>query len=235
MLWSKCRVKDIKQQLAKFIDSVVFFLMKKDENSSIKYKNLVIAISVVAAIFIAAIISFANCSSKHMVKHPADNNAEEVSFEDNNAIAVDPTDENDLLAQSKLLSQSNETVNSNELQPIILEDQSPQMNNDNHVTENQVEEQNAVEEDSQVVAKESFHKNSNAIFLYCNQYKTQKEASQVKASIAFSLGIMSSIVNKGEFYQLKLGPFDNRELALNIFEQLDKHELVEECTLERKE
>ncbi|MBQ2382158.1 MAG: hypothetical protein II291_06285 [Succinivibrio sp.] len=220
--------------MAKFIDSVVFFLMKKDENSSIKYKNLVIAISVVVAILIAVIISFASCSSKTMIKHPADVNSEEVSFEDNNAIAVDPTDENELAAQSKLLNQNKENINSNELQPIVVDDQS-QTNEGNHSNVNQTEQQVVEEKDIQVPNEVSSHEESNVVFLYCNKYKTPKEASQTKASIAFSLGMMSSIVNKGEYYQLKLGPFRNREEALNIFGQLDKQELVDECTLERKE
>lgn len=227
-------MKDIKQQLAKFIDSVVFFLMKKDENSSIKYKNLAIAISIVVAVLIAVIILFASCSSKTMIKHPADVNSEEVSFEDNNAIAVDPTDENDLVAQSQLLSQNRENINSNELQPIVIEEQS-QTNESNNSAASKAEQQIVKEDNIQLPSEVSSHEETNTVFLYCNQYKTQKEASQTKASIAFSLGLMSSIVNKGGYYQLKLGPFGNREEALNIFEQLDNQELVDECTLERKE
>lgn len=82
-------MNNLKLVFTNFLTQAFAWLKKRDDNSKLKYKNLVIAVLVLLALIIA--ISFTSCSNKeHLKTHPSDVDNTEVSFEDNHAEALDP-------------------------------------------------------------------------------------------------------------------------------------------------
>lgn len=68
-------------------------------------------------------------------------------------------------------------------------------------------------------------------YLYCGSFSTEPQAQEQKALVAFQ-GQSSQVVRSPEgHFQLKIGPFDNREQARAKFNELGTHGLVERCAL----
>ncbi len=68
-------------------------------------------------------------------------------------------------------------------------------------------------------------------YLYCGSYGTEPLAQEQKALLAFQ-GLGSQVVRSPEGnFQLKIGPFDNREQARAKFNELGTQGLVERCAL----
>lgn len=213
-----------KQALLDYYNKARDFLLKKNENSKIKYKNLTVcSIGLLVFILICLMLVPSKQNNNTMMLHPEDNSStnEEVSFADNNAVAVTPTadDETSLQLQNKPQAEASIPTES---QPVPDKSQDIQENEaaDNELSETEV--------NSEITQNQSNH----GTFLYCGKYTSTKEASEHKANLAFSAGMISSVVEKSGTYTLKLGPFNSRDEAVKAFEKMDKLSLVDECQLE---
>lgn len=68
-------------------------------------------------------------------------------------------------------------------------------------------------------------------WLYCDSFDSENQAQEHKALIAFQ-GASSTVVQNSEGkYQLKIGPFANREIGRSEFNKLGEAGLVERCAL----
>jgi cell division protein FtsN len=217
-------VDNFKQALLAYYNKAKDFLLQKDENSKIKYKNLTVcSIGLLVFILICLMLVPSKQNNNTMMLHPDDVSSanEEVSFADNNAVAVTPTadDETSLQIQNK---PQTEASNPTESQKVT--DNTPDLQED-EPTENELSN---TEENNEINQSQDNH----GTFLYCGKYTSTKEASEHKANLAFSAGLISSVVEKSGTYTLKLGPFNSRDNAVKAFEKMDKLSLVDECQLE---
>lgn len=96
---------NLKQALLAYYNKALAFLLKRNENSKIKYKNLTVCgIGLLVFILICLMLVPSKQNNNTMMLHPDDVSSanEEVSFEDNNAVAVSPTiDETSLQIHDK--------------------------------------------------------------------------------------------------------------------------------------
>lgn len=214
---------NFKQALLAYYNKALDFLLKKNENSKIKYKNLTVcSIGLLVFILICLMLVPSKQNNNTMMLHPEDISSanEEVSFADNNAVAVSPTvDETSLQLQNK--QQTEATAPKEELQRTEPATDLPEY----EATDNELSK---TEENIEITKNQDIH----GTFLYCGKFSSQKEASEHKANLAFSAGMISSVVEKSGTYTLKLGPFDSRDNAVKAFEKMDKLSLVDECQLE---
>lgn len=213
-----------KQALLDYYNKARDFLLKKNENSKIKYKNLTVcSIGLLVFILICLMLVPSKQNNNTMMLHPEDNSStnEEVSFADNNAVAVTPTadDETSLQLQNKPQAEASIQTESHPV-PDKFQDIQENEAADNELSETEV--------NSEITQNQSNH----GTFLYCGKYASTKEASEHKANLAFSAGMISSVVEKSGTYTLKLGPFNSRDEAVKAFEKMDKLSLVDECQLE---
>lgn len=66
--------------------------------------------------------------------------------------------------------------------------------------------------------------------LYCDVYQTAQAAESQKAMLAFQ-GVSASVVQSGETYRLKIGPYPSNEAAKQAFNELGTKGLVKKCSL----
>lgn len=66
--------------------------------------------------------------------------------------------------------------------------------------------------------------------LYCDEYPTAQEAETQKAMVAFQ-GVGATVVQSGNGYRLKIGPYNSNEAAKQAFHDLGVKGLVKTCTL----
>ena len=214
---------NLKQALLAYYNKALAFLLKKNENSKIKYKNLTVCgIGLLVFILICLMLVPSKQNNNTMMLHPDDVSSanEEVSFEDNNAVAVSPTiDETSLQIHDKPQTEASVPENNQKLTEPEADIQ------EYEATENEISK---TEENNEVKKNQTNH----GTFLYCGKFSSQKEASEHKANLAFSAGLISSVVEKSGTYTLKLGPFDSRDNAVKTFEKMDQLSLVDECQLE---
>ncbi|SFS70634.1 hypothetical protein SAMN02910357_01415 [Succinivibrio dextrinosolvens] len=213
-----------KQALLDYYNKAKDFLLKKNENSKIKYKNLTVcSVGLLVFILICLMLVPSKQNNNTMMLHPNDNASanEEVSFADNNAVAVTPTadDETSLQIQNKPQAEDSIHTESQTVPDVNLAIQ------ENESADNELSE---TEVNSEITQNQSNH----GTFLFCGKYSSTKEASEHKANLAFSAGMISSVVEKSGTYTLKLGPFNSRDDAVKAFEKMDKLSLVDECQLE---
>ena len=213
-----------KQALLVYFNKTKEFLLKKNENSKIKYKNLTVCgIGLLVFILICLMLVPSKQNDNTMMLHPNDvsSSNEEVSFADNNAVAVTPSadEENSLQIQNKPQSEEMTEEYSTSDNPADEANNEEPSQNDNSAQANQ-------EENSEQTVQ------SKGTYLYCGKYDSQKEASEHKATLAFSAGLISSAVKKNGNFTLKIGPFKSRDEAISAFEKMDKLSLVDECQLE---
>ncbi len=230
----------IKQALLVYINQTKNFLLKKDENSKVKYKNLTVCL-VGLAVFLVICIMLV--PSKHnnntMMLHPDDMSSsnEEVSFDDNNAVAVSPTIDDSALQipnnpQQTDYTQKDELTDSSEYEENIPGeedlDNAAKVQPQDDITP--VQNLNNTKDES-VNTQSTINQNH---FLYCGKFSSKEKASEQKATLAFSAGFISSVEKKNGVFTLKLGPFENRDAAVKAFEKMDKLSLVDECQLEKE-
>ena len=213
-----------KQALLVYFNKTKEFLLKKNENSKIKYKNLTVCgIGLLFFILICLMLVPSKQNDNTMMLHPNDvsSSNEEVSFADNNAVAVTPSadEEKSLQIQNKPQSEEMTEEYSTSDNPADEANNEEPSQNDNSAQANQ-------EENSEQTVQ------SKGTYLYCGKYDSQKEASEHKATLAFSAGLISSAVKKNGSFTLKIGPFKSRDEAISAFEKMDKLSLVDECQLE---
>ena len=219
-----------KQALLVYFNKTKEFLLKKNENSKIKYKNLTVCgIGLLVFILICLMLVPSKQNNNTMMLHPNDvsSSNEEVSFADNNAVAVTPStdDETSLQIQNKT-----ESENKAQTEELTEEYSAP----DTQADEANIEEPTQNEDSAQANQAENSDQTvqSKGTYLYCGKYKSQKDASEHKATLAFSAGLISSAVEKNGNFTLKIGPFKSRDEAVSAFEKMDKLSLVDECQLE---
>lgn len=223
-----------KQALLVYYKKARDFLLKKSENSKIKYKNLTVcSIGLLIFILICLMLVPSRHDSNTMMLHPDDISSanEEVSFADNNAVAVTPSVDEETSLQIKKTPA-----------PVPYDSENSQERADNYSDEPSLNNEYAQSNPDEIYKETEQNKTAeNQIvtntneesFLYCGKYQLQKNASEHKAKLAFSAGLISSVVKKNGNYTLKLGPFKSREAAISTFEKMDKLDLVDECQLEQ--
>ncbi|MGN0916510.1 MAG: SPOR domain-containing protein [Succinivibrio sp.] len=227
-----------KLQLLNFKNNFFSFLLKKDENSKIKYKNLLSTLTGVVVIIIVCIVVVSSCHTSKMQRHPDDNTSGEISFEDNRALAVDPVDSYDLERQEALL-------HSDDANELKLPDNTAAEDSSNYA-DNNTESVTASKKDTGTnktgtdeitqEKQEVSSSDSSSYDLYCNSYRTIDDASEKKARIAFEAGLRSDVVRNNGTYRLHLGPYKTRQEAIDSFNLLDGANLITgECSLEKKE
>ncbi len=225
------------------------FLLKKDENSKIKYKNLTVCgAGFLVFILICIMLVPSKPNNNTMLLHPDDvtTENEEVSFDDNKAVAVSPTiDDEALQIQNKTQEElenslePTEATNENEPAADTLSEQNPQ---DAPVKENTADVESntddmssnldSVNSEIQAEAQTQGTTASTTHFLYCGKYQDKTKASESKANLALQAGFISTVVKKNSIYTLKLGPFNSRDEAVSAFNKMDSLSLVDECQLE---
>ncbi|NLK85003.1 MAG: hypothetical protein GX278_03445 [Aeromonadales bacterium] len=230
----------LKLAFNEFYKTLLNYILKKDENSKIKYKNLLVVISVLLALFIALIVAFSssgNSNSNNMQLNPKDtSDSKEVSFEDNNAVATDPqtldlnsvsVNPNDLDDDSPIKPDSEELQEAQLIAP-----QEP-------ATETQANQSqhSGVEPEvpsNQTETPDSAANNNYHYSLFCDKFASKEKAEATKANIAISSGQISNVVYKNNSYQLQIEPFTTRDEAIGAFNKLDSLALVNQCTLETR-
>ena len=228
-------MNNLKLAMSDLINSFKAYILKKDENSAIKYKNLVVVTVAILALVIALCFAFSSNSNEKLVLHPNDNNSSDtISFEDNNAVATDPLDiEANVNAQNDLINQNNGTQDQ-QIQPnekLATVEPSNQTTNeqDTEISVANMQDTNSKDE----VAPQENTEQGN-ISLYCDKFSSKKFAEEAKANIAMSSGLISNVVQQDKVYKLLLGPFKTREDAIETFNKLDKLQLINQCTLETR-
>jgi len=232
-------VDNFKQAFMAYLNKAKEFLLKKDENSKIKYKNLsVCAAGLLVFILICLMLVPSKKDTNTMVLHPDDVTTanEEVSFDDNKAVAVSPSMDDEAL---QIQNKSQEEIDNS---PENIAENEPPMgvpeNTPDNVLENETTDETATENladessDATEQIKTPAASASGAHFLYCGKYKDKNKASEYKANLALQAGFISTVVNKNNIYTLKLGPFNSRDEAVSAFNKMDSLSLVDECQLE---
>lgn len=228
-------MNNLKLAISDLINSFKAYILKKDENSAIKYKNLIVVTVAILALVIALCFAFSSSSNEKLVLHPNDNNSSDtISFEDNNAVATDPLDiEANVNAQNDLINQNSDAQDLQiqpNAQPAAKESssQTPK-EQETEISVANIQDTNSKDE----VAPQENTEQGN-ISLYCDKFSSKKFAEEAKANIAMSSGLISNVVQQDKVYKLLLGPFKTREEAIETFNKLDKLQLINQCTLETR-
>ncbi len=226
-------MKNIKQCFNDFYLKSREFLLKKEENSKLKYKNLTICAAVMLAIILAICALIPSRSSNTMMLHPNDatQSSDEVLFEDNQAVAVNPHADTEPLDIPGVQNQQPVT---DEIDDPISDIEPIPADNKNRKENNEISEVQPIEPADNVIAnKPSTESIAGTTYsLYCDDYSSQSKAEEKKAAIAFATGLISSVVKKDNTNKLLLGPFKTRDEAISIFKKLDEAGLVDECQLQ---
>ncbi len=253
-------MKDLKQECSKQLLKIKEFVLKKDENSKIRYKNLLYIGAVVLAVIIAIIAVVPKSRNSTMELNPNDtsNTADEVLFEDNNAVAVAPDMTDTLNIENKNIEgapaydeypEDNDTAAQSYEDEVAGADpfaQIPRADNVSPVQDASVPSkvksapkpklppESEIEEPKSAAKAPAPETAAVKYVLFCDSFSSQDKASERKANIALSTGIISTVVKRNAGYQLRIGDFRSRDEAIKVFNRIDESSLVNECQLETK-
>lgn len=219
-------------------------LLKRDEKFLFKYKNLtIVSVAMLIVLFAIVLLLPSNKAApkEQDVSTTTENNLISIENEKDGSIATDKT--SDTTVQQVVVDPINSDKTPEFKVPNLTTNNVTPASDSNSNLQNSTEEnsinvnsaQSNEVEKSDNVADENLNTQkpeTKVITMYCDSFSTENDAMQKKATIAFSTGLLSEVVNKNGTYQLKLGPFNTRNKAIEAFKKLDSQELVGECTLE---
>ena len=199
-----------------FFNNLKNYILKKDENSKIKYKNLAIVIAVLLALIISLILALSSEDKEDNSLASNQNQTTEIRFDDSqvNTTTQESADDSQLQIATPTAPSTNNTNETDLVTAPSAQEQVPESFNSDEIVDSP--------------------KTNSGIFLYCDKFKNFDKANSIKANVAMSLGLMSDVVKKEGLYQLQLGPFASRKEAINTFNKLDSLALVNQCTLETR-
>lgn len=206
-------VNNLKEKFSNFNAKVKSFIEEKDDSGKRKNRTSMLLIGVFSFFVLTVIILLCvKGSANSLEKHPQDITSvtEEVSFDDNQAVAVD---ENTIDSfELEIRDNSKDTV-------------AP-------VDDYDLPEVTTAQPEHEAQTPSTNEPSANAVFnLYCDSFTSTKAASEHKANIALSTGYISEVVSRNGAYRMHLGPYNTREEAVAVFNKLDSLSLVGECTL----
>ena len=212
-------------KINEYLVKIRAFLISEDEEGFKKYLNLIIAGAVLLLLLILIIALWPAQKDNTLILNPDDTNQtkEEIPFEENQAVAVSPSTKNALSNERSTPPKESPFGTQRQTQPAT-----PSVNRNNNSTETSANEETA---EKSLVNENASENSPHEIFLLCDAFKSENQAAERKANIAFTTGFISQIVFEDNAYRVLVGPFSSRNEAIRAFNKMDDAALADECKI----